>query len=124
VDSGPTTVGCFGPVASKSAAMALYSTCGAGFTNICTSKGLINFDTDCTRGLRANRPAHPAFAGPIFAQEGAESVHNLNYTSTSTCAACSPNCPGVGASGSALGVHGLVSGLSAVWLAAQLQTSW
>ncbi len=45
----PYTLGCFGPVASKAACMALYpNTCGKGFVTVCTRQGeMADYDTDC-----------------------------------------------------------------------------
>eukprot|EP00475_Leptophrys_vorax_P027844 TRINITY_DN397_c0_g1_i1.p1 TRINITY_DN397_c0_g1~~TRINITY_DN397_c0_g1_i1.p1 ORF type:complete len:372 (+),score=72.54 TRINITY_DN397_c0_g1_i1:55-1170(+) len=64
-DYAPYTVGCFGPVASLSACKTLYnSTCGTGFSCIDTTKGRINFDTDC----------------PCYQQGGA--TYNQDYNST------------------------------------------
>ncbi len=72
IDGGPSTINCFGPVSSATAAKQLYSTCSSGFIEVCTSKGLINYDDDC----------------PIFNQQAASGgTYNLDFTETPTCTA-------------------------------------
>jgi len=46
-DSGPFTLGCFGPVSSVEECRALYSTCGDDETEIDTVDGTILYDLDC-----------------------------------------------------------------------------
>lgn len=82
IQGGPTTISCFGPVASVSAAQALYSTCLTGYTSCCTSLGQVTYDLDC----------------PIFNQESGGSLNNMGYTATSSCPVCQGNCAGAGIS--------------------------
>jgi hypothetical protein len=77
VDDKPiSTINCFGPVADVATAKALYSQCNSGFVTVCTSLGLITYDTDC----------------PIFNQQGVGPTYNMNFTETPTCKACGESC--------------------------------
>ena len=65
----PTLNNCYGPSSSDTAAKAVYPTCSASATSVCTSQGQIDYLVDCPIGVR-----------------------NLTYTATPTCPYCSGNC--------------------------------
>lgn len=68
----PYTLGCYGPVKKLDECKALYpSTCGTGFTDICTLDGEINYDTDC----------------PCYRQKSTNETYNDKIQSTSSCPA-------------------------------------
>jgi hypothetical protein len=87
VSGGPSVIGCFGPVASVSQALALYpQTCGNGLKTYCTSSGVISYDLDCPVFGR-----NPGGAGG----PSAPGAYNMNYNATMECPACKGDCLGV-----------------------------
>lgn len=69
IDGGPQMLACYGPVASATAARALYSTCNTGYLNVCTEQGLILYDLDC----------------PVFNQQTGGATYNMALTGTVAC---------------------------------------
>lgn len=81
---GARPAACFGPVDGVSEAKALYATCDTGYDTVCTSSGIIDYDTDC----------------PVFASANGSSRFNLTFTPTPTCPDCAGDCAGSSSSAS------------------------
>lgn len=77
-EDAPYTLGCYGPVTSLEQCMALYPTCNTGFSDICTSKGAIHYDTDC----------------PCFRHMPSNATYNQQFSATDSCYPCVGDCAG------------------------------